>query len=112
MPASDPIGEIRRAFDASAADLLDGGALNTPVSLEQPPRPELGDYSSNAAMLLAAPLARAPRELGDDLGRAEVAGPGFVNLHLSDRWFRRALAGLARGAGTRIPPVEAQEQVI
>jgi arginyl-tRNA synthetase len=124
MPAADPISEIRAAFDQAAQDLLDGGALTTPASLEQPPRADLGDYSSNAAMLLAGPLRRPPREvgeelaarlgeaLGDDADRVEVAGPGFVNLHLSDRWFRRSLASLAAGAATAIPPVEDPERAL
>ena len=39
-----------------------------------------------------------------ELERVEVAGPGFLNLFLSDAWFRDALAGLreqgdAFGAG-------------
>ena len=38
--------------------------------------------------------------LGDQLERAEVAGPGFVNLWLSDAWHRRALRSVL-GAGER-----------
>ena len=61
-------------------------------------------------MLLAPLLGEPPRavaerlgaivteRLGDDLDRVEVAGPGFLNLFLSGRWFRRALAAAA-GAG-------------
>ena len=46
--------------------------------------------------------------LGDQLERAEVAGPGFVNLWLSDAWHRRALrsvlaAGERFGAGGADP---------
>ena len=76
----------------------------------------MGDYSTNAAMLLAPVLAAPPREiaerilaalegsLGSELERAEVAGPGFLNLVLSDDWHRRALrsvldAGERFGAG-------------
>jgi arginyl-tRNA synthetase len=75
--------------------------------LERPPLAEHGDYSSNAAMMLAGKLGQAPREvaerlrpeleqqLGDSVEQIDVAGPGFINLFLSDRWCRRALAGLA-----------------
>src|SRR5262249_41688298 len=35
--------------------------------------------------------------------RVEVAGPGFVNLFLSDAWYRRALAALV-GAGEELGP--------
>src|ERR1700745_1530451 len=70
------------------------------VTLERPKRAEFGDYSTNAALLLAPGLGTAPRELaerlgaeladllGDSLERFEVAGPGFLNLFLSDDWVR------------------------
>jgi arginyl-tRNA synthetase len=63
-------------------------------------------------MLLAPVLGAPPREiaeriaealsarLGDSLQRTEVAGPGFLNLFLSDAWHRRALQ-VALGAGER-----------
>ncbi len=34
--------------------------------------------------------------VGDELERFEVAGPGFVNLFLADRWLKRALAAILR----------------
>ncbi len=87
----------------------DAGAAGR-ITLERPRRAEFGDYSTNAAMLLAPSLGAGPREiaerlggalselLGDQLERFEVAGPGFLNLFLSDDWCRRALAGaLAAG---------------
>jgi arginyl-tRNA synthetase len=91
------------------------------VTLERPPRADFGDYSTNAALLLAPRLDSPPREvaerlgaelqaaLGDRLERFEVAGPGFVNLFLSDAWLRRALAGVvaagdAFGAGAPARP--------
>ena len=84
--------------------------------MERPKRDGQGDYSTNMAMLLAPALRKPPREiaeqvgaalsdvLGSDLVRFEVAGPGFVNLFLSDDWYRRALrtvldAGERFGAG-------------
>jgi arginyl-tRNA synthetase len=83
------------------------------ITLERPPRPDFGDYSTNAALLLAPALATAPRELAERLGaelkarmeegleRFEVAGPGFLNLFVSDAWLSGALAGSLR-AGDRI----------
>ncbi len=58
-------------------------------------KPEFGDYQANGVMALAKALKRNPRELGAELverleatknpllGNIELAGPGFVNLHLS-----------------------------
>ena len=50
---------------------------------------------------VAERLGEAVRErLGDSLERVEVAGPGFLNLFMSDVWFRRTLAA-ARDSGDR-----------
>ena len=58
-------------------------------------------------MLLAPALGEPPREiaerlrerprarlLGGTVDRIEVAGPGFVNLFLADRWYRESVAAL------------------
>jgi len=80
--------------------LLIGIALETvapdaPVSLEieRPKNPDHGDFSSNAAMQLARPLKRNPRELAQLIltelpaspliARTEIAGAGFINFHLT-----------------------------
>ena len=79
------------------------------VELERPNDPSHGDYATNVAMRLAPVQRRSPRELGEELAaaatgldeveRAEVAGPGFVNLWLADAWFGEALGEiLAAGA--------------
>jgi len=80
--------------------------------LERPKRAGQGDYATNAALLLAPVLGEPPpriaasladelgRTLGDQLARTEVAGPGFLNLFLSDRWHRDALGSVLK-AGER-----------
>jgi arginyl-tRNA synthetase len=67
------------------------------------PDPQFGDYATNVALQLAGRLQRNPREvaeelagrlreaLGDRAREISVAGPGFVNIRLSDS----ALVGLA-----------------
>ena len=110
-PTSDPIADLRAAVVGATAaiDAEAGGKL----SLERPPKPELGDYSTNAAMLLAPAAGAPPREvaerlraeldriLGPSAERIEVAGPGFLNVFLSDRWHREAVAELL-AAGERL----------
>jgi arginyl-tRNA synthetase len=95
-----------------AAQLSD--AAGAEVELERPSDPAHGDYATNIALRLAPTRKRAPRELAEELAgaaaalpdveRAEVAGPGFVNLFLGTGWFGRALAemleaGSEYGAG-------------
>ncbi len=99
--SADPVSELRRAVVAASEGLGEG---NGQPSLERPPKPELGDYSTNAAMLLAKSAGRPPREiaadisarlaegLGDAVREVTVAGPGFVNVFFADRWYRDAVA--------------------
>jgi arginyl-tRNA synthetase len=99
-----PLAELRAAIEDAAASLRGDGEAGVAPVLERPKRVEFGDYSTNAAMLLAPRLGQPPREvaerLGDELAsalgprleRAEVAGPGFLNLFLADPWYRDALA--------------------
>jgi arginyl-tRNA synthetase len=117
---ADPLQELRTAIRSAADALRDGSTGSAPPTLERPPKPELGDYSTNAAMLLAPSRDEAPRRiaellreelgarLGDSADRIEVAGPGFVNVFLADRWHRESLAalleageGFGRGAPER-----------
>src|SRR4051794_22287818 len=103
---ADPVAELRSAVEAAARSLLDGaeGSRATPT-FERPPKAEFGDYSTNAAMLLAPALGEQPRgtaeKLAERLGeslegtveKGEGAGPGFLNLFLSGAWYRRGGAG-------------------
>ena len=70
-------------------------------------RPEFGDYTSNIAMLAASQLKSAPRDIGSKLLqaisdqidansshpvlKAELAGPGFLNLFLTPEAIQDAL---------------------
>jgi arginyl-tRNA synthetase len=86
-------------LEAKLSDLA-----GAPVELERPSNPEHGDYASNAALQLAPTRKRPPRELAEEIARAaeelhevdraEVAGPGFVNLWIAPAWYGEALAEL------------------
>ncbi|HEY5052007.1 MAG TPA: arginine--tRNA ligase [Solirubrobacterales bacterium] len=127
MTATDSIAELRAAVNEAARNLREGEPIGPQPSLDRPPKPELGDYSSNAAMLLAAPLGESPRDVAERLRvelesgfgadgiieRIEVAGPGFLNLFLADSWYRRAMSNLA-AAGDRLgpAPTETPERIL
>jgi arginyl-tRNA synthetase len=85
------------------------GLAGAPVELERPADSAHGDYATNVALRLAPSRKVAPRELAQELAdrvmawpdieRAEVAGPGFLNLFLAPGWYGEALAEiLERGA--------------
>jgi len=99
--------------------------LGAQVRVERSRRPGQGDYATNAAMLLAPGLGAPPRDiaeqigrqltsrLGEDLERVDVAGPGFLNLFLSDGWHRRALqAILSAGAAYGSRGAPAPERIL
>ncbi len=111
-----PLDALRDAVVEAAASLRTGDGAGAPgraaPTLERPKREGFGDYSTNAAMLLAPVLGAPPRaiaeRLGDELSarlgatleRYEVAGPGFLNLVLADEWYRAALGSvLEAGSG-------------
>jgi arginyl-tRNA synthetase len=108
-----PLADLRDALEAAAAAI--GGDAVPPsdrLTLERPKKAGFGDYATNAAMLLAPVVGAPPRDvagqvgaelgarLGDRLARVEVAGPGFLNLFLSDGWHVTALADVL-AAGDR-----------
>ena len=100
----DPVASLISAVRETASEMAGNGSGRGP-KLDRPPRPEFGDYSSNAAMLLAPVLGESPRavaeRLGDALGerlgpaveKVEIAGPGFLNLFMTDAWYLDSLAG-------------------
>lgn len=58
------------------------------------PEPQFGDFATNVALQLAGKLGKSPREIAEqiaeklrellDVKQADVAGPGFVNIFLTD----------------------------
>jgi arginyl-tRNA synthetase len=100
----DLAGLLRAALERAASSgalALDPAAIGEPA-LERPRLPEHGDWATNVALTLAKAAKAPPRavaeamvahlELPDWVAGVEVAGPGFVNVRLDQRWF----AGLVR----------------
>ena len=52
MTTADPVASLRAAVADAAAELSGNGSSKS-FSFDRPPKPEFGDYSTNAAMLLA-----------------------------------------------------------
>lgn len=76
-----------------------------PIFLETPKQKEHGDYALNIAMVLASNLKKNPREIArtiiehieDDenvVKKVEIAGPGFINIVLSEDYWRNILADI------------------
>jgi arginyl-tRNA synthetase len=99
LPA-DPVQTLAAALSEVAGAELE---------LERPADAEHGDYATNAALQLAGARRKSPREIAaeiaeaaaglDVIERAEVAGPGFVNLFLRDDWFAGAVGSMIAPSG-------------
>ncbi|MEN8144490.1 MAG: arginine--tRNA ligase [Gemmatimonadota bacterium] len=98
-PRQALVAELRRAARAA------GAPADFEPQLERPADSQHGDYSSNAALVLAGPMRTSPRDLAQqiadsmDRDRAAiqlvgVAGPGFLNFTLSDGVLWTGLASL------------------
>ncbi|ABQ70280.1 arginine--tRNA ligase [Rhizorhabdus wittichii DC-6] len=117
---ADRIGAILDDLQASGA--LPAGLDRRNVAVEPPRDPAHGDLATNAAMVLAKPAGTNPRALAElivpklaalpEIASAEVAGPGFINVRLTEQSWRDELAGIlssggdygrtATGRGTRV----------
>lgn len=78
------------------------------VSLEHPVELIHGDFSTNVAMAHAKKLGKNPRALAEeivaelsknksaDIEKIELAGPGFINFHLSKEFFAKSLSEIMK----------------
>lgn len=90
------IGILRSSGD------LPAGIDQNGVTVERPNDPTHGDLSTNAAMVLANLAGTQPRQIAeklaerlatlDEVAEVTIAGPGFINLRLTDQAWRDELA--------------------
>jgi arginyl-tRNA synthetase len=102
--------DVTTVLSGALIDALDRAGLPTvhhsDVAWEVPRDPTHGDYATNVAMLLAKSHRRPPRQVAEEIlahlpdveeiERAEVAGPGFLNIFLAPAYCRAGLARLLR----------------
>jgi len=84
--------------------LLPAGLDLSNVEVSTPREAAHGDLASNAALVLAKAARRKPREIAEplaeelardaDVARAEVAGPGFLNLAFKPAFWQRVVAAI------------------
>ncbi len=94
---------IQQAIHSGALAPFDYGDLN----IEVPRDASNGDFSTNAAMLLAKSAKTAPQRIAQNIvdyfpqdtklvQSVEIAGPGFINFYLKDGWLQDSLYKLLR----------------
>jgi arginyl-tRNA synthetase len=99
----------------AASGDLPAGLDTSRVSAEPPREASHGDIATNAAMVLAKPAGLAPRAIAEklafrlanlaDVTGVEIAGPGFINLKITDAFWQARIAdviaaGRSYGAST------------
>jgi arginyl-tRNA synthetase len=95
----------RDGYGANALERLEKALADiagAPVMLERPSNPEHGDYATSVALKAAPAQDKVPRQLAEEVAnhaaaleeveRASVAGPGFVNLVMAPQWYGGVLA--------------------
>lgn len=84
--------------------------------------PKFGDYQGNAAMSLAKELGEKPRDvaqrivdalpLGEDFESVSIAGPGFINIRLSESFLRSELVKRWSDPDDGITPLDPPQSMI
>ncbi len=100
---AEKVDAVLSALELEGA--LPPGSPRGNVAVEPPRDASHGDLATNAAMVLAKQARTNPRELAakivekleadPDVESAEIAGPGFINMRLSDASWRAELAAIA-----------------
>ena len=123
MPRAAVADLLARALAAAVA----AGALppaEAPAPVVDAPRDSAhGDYASNAALLLAKPMRRAPLAVAEAIAAhlpandlvawVRPAAPGFLNVRVADAWLRADLAArLAAGLPPAAPDLGAGAMVV
>lgn len=80
----------------AAAMVAVGAPENSPAAVRQSAKAQFGDYQANGIMGAAKQLGYNPREFAQKVldvlalegiaSKTEIAGPGFINIFLSDAW--------------------------
>jgi arginyl-tRNA synthetase len=93
---------LQAAVTTLPPDVLPADIARPIIEVERTRDAAHGDFATNIAMQLAKPARRNPRQLAqallealpasDLIARAEIAGPGFINFHLSTGAYQLELA--------------------
>jgi len=85
-------------------------------------KPEFGDYQFNGIMKLAKQLKRNPREIATEvvdkidttgmISKVEVAGPGFINIWLSNEWLSEETTTILDDSRVGVGFVENAKKVV
>lgn len=104
-------GVVKAVLEELVADgQLPQGLDFSRIVVEPPRDPSHGDITTNAAMVLAKPARKSPREIAGviaaqleknaDISGVEIAGPGFINMRLDQSYWMKVLAAVLSAGET------------
>ena len=95
---------------------------STPIEVVVATDDQFGDYQCNATMSLARLLRISPRDVANRfvaeaekpsmVNRMDVAGPGFINLHLAETWMAECLMEMEADTRLGVPSAAQPETII
>lgn len=109
---------LDKAFSEALSKLV---GSDTPGIVKQAQREEFGHYQANGVMAAAKKLKTNPRELAEklieDIGLkgtcfTEIAGPGFVNIHLTSDFVAQQLNSVIKDPSLGVPSTEVSKIVV
>ncbi len=97
--------------------------IDDPVEITQSTKDSFGDYQCNSALKFAKGLNKSPREVAnllmknfkDDrnlVTKMEIAGPGFINIHLNPLFLEKELALALKDSRLGVPMPAKREKII
>lgn len=123
---SKSMNTLKLTLSQIAGDALSevSGLENCDPNVITASKPEFGDYQSNGVMSVAKKIGSKPRELANLvveaiaaqsnplIERLEVAGPGFINIHLSDAALIQRANEIEGDLGKLIPQADAPKKIV
>ncbi|MCK4440936.1 MAG: arginine--tRNA ligase [Sulfurovaceae bacterium] len=102
--------------------LTDANIEDSNIVISDATKPEFGDYQFNGIMKIAKQLKKNPREIAstviekidttDIIEKVEVAGPGFINIWLSNKWLANRATEIIDDPRVGIGFVEKPQKVV
>ena len=115
--------KLKQQINSILLDALQQAGIEArTVQVSDASKPEFGDYQYNGIMALAKQQKRNPREIASEvvariptdgmIARAEVAGPGFINLWLDTNWVSQSVQMLVGDARLSVDTVDTPSKVV
>ncbi len=114
--------KLKTTINTIISSALQDAGINAPtLSVTNATRKEFGDFQYNGAMGLAKSLGTNPREIAADIckhiksnaiEKVEIAGPGFVNIWISNDWLSREVNAISKDNGLGVHRDKKNEKIV